>query len=382
MGILIGQKKAAPNEIKLMESHTQLIRMYLQSARNVNMTIATQNPEFFKKQMSFAEISKHLESLSAKGMGKYKEFEKANVEKSPGVYAMYKLAQYFGYSGNQKEEDLKQFFSEEKANFHGVYWDGDEWCVQLANYEFDHGTNESKLTYSSVEKIIKKLYICANYVLEHRQDTIFVNAYEYTYQVEGMAILLQASYNEGVNKYNTKGKKISHIAANPTSFKTKKFEEGGDITKEYSKEIERLGNSAGWSKLDHKVIDKNTIEVKRTDTSEKTVIKKSGDKWNLEKNYATSLTFEQAITLSNVLNFTKKIVKEGKWEGGADRPFQVDGMDIDFDRAGWFKIDTTLIDGDRKGNWMQFMNKIGITHKKLVDVLNGWYVGEYSRVAN
>ena len=102
---------------------------------------------------------------------------------------------------------------------------------------------------------------------------------------------------------------------------------------------------------------------------------KSGDKWQIES-YAASLSFGQAVVMGNLLNYTKKIVTENKWMGGAARPFEIDGKDIDFDKAGT-PFDTTFISGDIRGGWLDFMGKLGINKQELVDTLNNWYQSEY-----
>ena len=135
----------------------------------------------------------------------------------------------------------------------------------------------------------------------------------------------------------------------------------------------------GWSKLSYKVVDKNTIELKRNDNSEKCTIKKSGEKWNIES-HAFDLTFSQAVAMGNFLNYTKDIVKKNRWKGGSERPFEIDGKDIDFDKSGT-PFDTTVLDGDIEGSWISFMNRMGITHKKLINMLNNWYQLEYHYVS-
>ncbi len=354
---------------KMMMDQMTQIRIYLESKHNISYLSLKQNPKFSKTKMSLKELMKHVNGLHLKSGTSYKQFETQNVESKPGTYAIYKLAQYFGYTGNQNEKELKVFFGEKTAAHHGVYWNGSMWCVQEAGAERDEKIG-AELNYETVNKIVTELYQNAEDVLENRHDRWFANAYDYSNQVKAMATLLQKSYNEGVVKYKSKGKMISHIA--PTSvFKAKKFESKKDVAKDYGKEIDRLKNMAGWSKLEHKVINKNTIEIKRKGVSEKTTLKKSGDKWNLET-YAYDLSFGQAVTLASLLNRIKKIVKGSKWKGGSSRPFEIDGKDIDFDKAGT-PFDTTVIDGDRDGNHMIFMNRMGISHKKLIDTLNNWY---------
>ena len=371
-----GKLELDAETINSLRGHLILLRLHLTIKRGVNIGYAILRPEFFKPKMDSEEILTHLKNLSSEEVLSYKVYERKNIEIKPGVRAIYKLAQYFGYNGHQKEEDLKAFFIEEKANFHGIYWDGEEWMVQQAGSEPDVSMGPT-LNYITISKIVGELYEYANDIIENRHDRWVANAYDYTHQVQKMAEIVQEGYNEGVDEYTPGQKTIGYIA--PKWFETKEPKGTENFVQEYSNEINRLKETTNWDQLLFEVKDKNTIILSRTDTAEKTTITKPGTQWNIE-NFATDLTFDQAVAMGNMLNYAKKTVAEGRWRGGDLRPFEIDGKNIDFDKAGW-PFDTKFIDGDRHGNWMDLFKKIDVTQQMLIDMLNNWYSSKHQYVA-
>jgi hypothetical protein len=198
-----GTDKNALNE------YAELIRMSLKT-RDINVDTAIQNQAYLNHNMSLDQLFQHLQDIGVKNSLSYRLFEKENIEKKPAAYAMYKLAQYFGYSGYQKESELQAFFNESKANFHGIYYKDGNWCVQKEGWDFDTKIGRS-INQDTIEKMISELYQNADNILEHRKTGTFVTAYDFTDQVKNMARLLEGSYNEGIDKYEPKSPKIIGI---------------------------------------------------------------------------------------------------------------------------------------------------------------------------
>lgn len=369
-----GKIKLGADSIKILNANQNLLKGYLESDRNVSLSSLLQNPSHLKVKMSAEELVKHLKGLSEAKNPTYTSFERNNYETIPGVFAILKLAQSFGYTGGRNENELKQFFSENKASFQGVFWDGSNWCIGKARPEFGE-VFESKLTYSTIQKMITALLFHAQEkvnILDHRQDSMFANAYNFESQMRKMAETLQTGYNEGIAKMKP-GEKMMGIVA-PQGLAKNESNETAQSQKGMKAEIENIKKSTGWSQLNYKVINENSVEIKRGDSKEKTLIKKSGANWQIE-GQAQEMNFRQAVILSNVLNYAKKIVNEGNWSGGKSRPFEVDGNSIDFDKSGT-PFDTRFIDGDRERNWLSFMNNMGISHGQLTETLNNWYQAE------
>ncbi len=370
-----GKWELDQQSVNTIRSHMELIRVYMSVEKKYIFNLAVlKNQQFLVPPMSPEELLRHLDAFDAKGAPAHQEFIEQNFDKRPGVRALYKLAQYFGYAGLQREEDLKSFFSEEKAAYQGIYWNGSEWYVQEAGNEFDENMGK-ELNYKTVSKIIAELFQNPNNILESRHESWFVPS-EYTFdfghQVRAMAEILQKGYNEGADLYaNGKGK-MGFVA--PQRFESYEPKGAENYQLEYGNEIGRIKEETNWSQLDYDVIDRNTIELKRLNTDQTTKITRSGDKWNIE-NYATGLSFDQAVVMGNLLNYTKKIVTENKWRGGEKRPFEIDGKDIDFDKAGT-PFDTTFINGDLRGGWLDFIGRLGISRQKVIDMLNEWYLSE------
>lgn len=82
--------------------------------------------------------------------------------------------------------------------------------------------------------------------------------------------------------------------------------------------------------------------------------------------------------MGNLLNWTKGKAEKHNWRAGAKHPFEIDGDDIDFDKTGVW--DTTVLDGDRKGDWVKFYGQIGISPEKMVDIMNNWWEKEKKAV--
>lgn len=210
-----GELELSIETLSMYDEYLTHIRTYLECKRDILMSTDIQNEVFFSAEMTPEYLEDKLSALT-ESEGIYDLIEKRNIAKTPAIYAMHKLAQYFGYTGNPTEEELKSFFSENKASYQGIYWDGEDWMVQESGLEFDEkiGPNLNKLT---IMKMINELLLDPEDVIEHRHDSVFTSAYEKSgSQVKTMADILLKSYQEGeelIEKQKSeKTKESAHIA--------------------------------------------------------------------------------------------------------------------------------------------------------------------------
>ena len=355
-----------PHALRSIQVHMQLISNYLLVSRGVECSSeAVRHPEFFHPRMNLEALMEHLNDLHLKAMASYQDYETLNVDKSPGVYAMYRLAQSFGYGGGPKEETLQSFFSASKSNFVGIYFD-DNWHVQEAGFEFDEEMG-SKLNYETIEIMVNTLHSRADDILEHSRDTIIMNAFDYSTQVKIMAGILQSGYSEGVNKFTPGKKTIGYIAPKNLESKDIKADESFETT--YASEIDRIAQKAGW-RIESDIKNKNEIVLSKPDSYKTTTLKRSDNNtWQVES-YQHGLNFSQAVAMGNFLNQIKHI--SSNWEAGTTDPFEIDGNNIDFDKN-WNINDTRVLNGDRKGNYVDFFKTGNITLKMLTSMLNAWW---------
>ena len=92
------------------------------------------------------------------------------IDNDPIAFAMFELAKMFNYTWTWKLEDLKNFFSEDKKAFQGVYWDWSEWVVNEAWEESDDEIWDD--WEETIVDIIKRLKENKDDVLEARTDII------------------------------------------------------------------------------------------------------------------------------------------------------------------------------------------------------------------
>ena len=173
---------------------------YLKCARNINMTFAAGHEEYKKPPMSLEDIKKQLDGIDSVDNQAYLNFEKENYRMTPAMNAVYRLAEYFGYDGRPDEAQLKAFFHEGAASFHGLYWDGEEWVLQERGWESDDELG-SELSEKMVLEVIKTMRDQPDNILEHRSDTVFMDAYDYSSEVTRMADILEAGLKEGQTRH-------------------------------------------------------------------------------------------------------------------------------------------------------------------------------------
>jgi hypothetical protein len=204
MNLLLTSDTSIKNDLEaqnVLAKHMALIRNYLSMRREVNLNMSLGNPEFYEPKMSIEEMAKHLEGFTIKDSPSYKDYENKHFDKSPAVYAMYKLAELFGYHGDSNEKNLKNYFNKNTASYHGVYWDG-SWYVQERGWEWDDEAG-AELNKQTVDKMVALMKENPDDIIEHRQDSIFADSYDYTSQVQRMARALENGYKEGVIKYQS-----------------------------------------------------------------------------------------------------------------------------------------------------------------------------------
>jgi len=95
--------------------------------------------------------------------------------------------------------------------------------------------------------------------------------------------------------------------------------------------------------------------------------------WSLP-DIKSGLTFQQAIVLGNLVNMVKGLVKKEDMQGANPHPFELDGLNIDFDKD-WSPIDTRILSAETR--WLEFYQKIGLDPQTIVDALNRWYAVEH-----
>jgi hypothetical protein len=203
---------ADPNLAMAIASHITLIKNVLDD-RNINLNIATQNPALHDPKLSLRGTIRHLEDLAEKGgSSSYEQYESNKFDKDPAVYAVYKLAQYYGFSGNANENELKAFFNEEAATYRGIYWDGESWYVQERGLEWDDEVG-TELNKDTVDKMIKIIKENPDDIIEHRHDKYFlVDAYEFDSQASKMITALKNGYKEGQKKFGSVEKPVATAA--------------------------------------------------------------------------------------------------------------------------------------------------------------------------
>lgn len=131
----------------------------------------------------------------------------------------------------------------------------------------------------------------------------------------------------------------------------------------------KIKAEAGWTKMDFKVVDDKTIELKRFDNNQQVTLKRNGSNWQVYP-YRSGLNLFQAAALGNLLNKVAGIMTKEKHSGGSKRPFELDGNNIDFDRN-WNPIDLRVIASS--GGWIHFYQKMGLKPGAIVTVLNDWW---------
>lgn len=377
---LRGESANLPLHAKLsLARMSQTIGTYLSYKKGINLVEIIQNPVFRKPKLNADLLSQRLSEFGSKEMVFAKSFETMHHQDKPGILALHKLAQYFGYTGYPRVDILKKFFNKDRAKYQGVYFDGGQWKVNDTAskwndpFALDDAVG-SELNYETVQKIVQKLYNNHNAVLEHRSDSVLKGAYDFTNQSKKMAEILQNSYNSSADRFNDTGKRISFIASGKIERKKIKATKE-NFARKYEDEIKRIRRITKFSRIESKIEDENTIILKRKGAEGfKTIMKKQGDTWNLE-GYARGLDFDQAILLGNILNYAKK--KAVNLSGGSDRPFMLDGKDIEFDNA-WSPVDTTFISGTRAGNALDVYRSLGVKPSLIVDTLNNWYYQNHS----
>ena len=338
------------------------IALYLATARGVNMTFAGEHskPE---PRWSLTDIDNHLSGIGSVTNQAFLDYEKKEYKMTPALNALYKLGEYFGYAGPPKEEQLKEFFKKEAASGHGLYWDGSEWMLQERGMEFDDSFGPT-LNNAMIEKLIVRMKEQPDNILEHRNDSVFLDSRDYTNEVMRMAKVLENGLAVG-NQRNYAGKREESAKEKGTHVDyTKK----ADLQTSYKTVIEgiKTRSDINWTQLNYEVKSDNSIILKRIDGSATVELTRTGETWSIG-NLKSGLTLMQAVALGNLKNWAQQWMEKGKIKGGADRPFEIDGDAIDFD------VEGTPIDRNFLKGWIGFYGEIGISKEMAVDFLNNWY---------
>lgn len=172
------------------------LKNYLETGRGINFEFGIRNGELHQPPMSVKAILKHIKSIGSHNNEAFLDFEKDNFTITPALHALKRLAEYFGYNGPTSEKKLKAFFNEDTASYHGLYWDGKEWVLQERGWESDDEMG-SALNSLLIKKIVARMREQPDNILEHRSDSIFMDAYDYEVEVKKMANILENGLKEG-----------------------------------------------------------------------------------------------------------------------------------------------------------------------------------------
>lgn len=131
--------------------------------------------------------------------------------------------------------------------------------------------------------------------------------------------------------------------------------------------INLMKDKCGWTRLDHKIISRDKVEIIRLESKERINIVRKGKFWNFEgANVNLQLDFFQAVALANLRNAVKVILQKGKYNPGSRRPFSVSGEAVLYDKS-YSVFDLDIL---KKGEWSNFYRRIGITPDMIAETLN------------
>ena len=350
---------------------------YLAAKRGVNLVFDATRPEYHQPLMSLKTIKEHITGLGSGNNKTYLDFEKNEYRMTPALHALYKLGQYFGYGGPPSEEYLKKFFNEAGAEFRGLYWNGEQWMLNERGYEWDDPMGKV-LTNATIERFIARMREQPDNILVHRQDAIFLDAKDYKTETLGMAQILSDGLTEGKvrgyelspieQKRREELEKVSVVKNfNPKKIDYKQAKE--ELKKDYEAVIEYTKEKTGWSQLEAKVNNENSITLSRNDGGASVELTREGASWSVG-GYKNGLSLVQAVALGNLKNWAAQWLEKEDIEGGSERPFEIDDDVIDFDEANT-PVDTTFME-----KWVGFYDHIGVSKTMAVEVLNEWYFND------
>lgn len=122
-----------------------------------------------------------------------------------------------------------------------------------------------------------------------------------------------------------------------------------------------------WAQLSFRVHSEKKITISRYENDlSRSISRGSGNTWSVE-GVSGSYTFQQAFMIANFVNFVQEIMNRNNHSPGSNKPFELDGGAIDFDKN-WNMNDLRILKSG--GSWAQYYEKAGLTKQKLVDALN------------
>ncbi len=173
--------------------------------------------------------------------------------------------------------------------------------------------------------------------------------------------------------------KVKKGVAPPKKFDPKKidYSQGKEILMlDLGKAIEHVKSATGWTQLEYKIIDENTIELSRADSSSKIQLHRKGKEWAVGEYYQRR-SLMQAVVLGNLKNKVEHIIVSNKHEGAKKRPFEADGGNIDFDRN-WNPVDLRIL--NKETGWLRFYSEVGVIPGQVAAMLNNWHEQEIAGV--
>ncbi len=349
-----GLEEADEEKLLLYE---QALGHELTANRHAVLGIEAGDPQFFRQALSTPELLRHIGGLEQEASTPYQEYERMHQTLTPAVHALYKAAELFGYRGDETEEGVKAFFSEEAASRHGLYWDGEHWRAQEAGLERDNKMGTA-LNQETVANLIAFLEENSNDILRHRNTDLFgmAEAGSFQAQVDMLTKALREGLAEG------KAMQAARLEANGSDAET--------LKKQYQEVIEEgVRRPNGWIDLAYRVESESEIRIWRADTKIERRIRKTGEHWQIEDYSHKPLSLAQAVTLANLINSTEGILDKEGHQAGSEKPFAVEDGRIDFDVKGFARPDLSLISEEGMG----FYREIGLSLEDAAQALNAWY---------
>jgi hypothetical protein len=178
----------------------RLLSFYEDLEKYVNLkslTVSQNKIENFEEKNLYVSIDYLYDDSFSPEKLKQIVFE---IDKTPFAFALYKIAEMYGYTGKGDLKSLKHFFSRDNAEKLGIYFDG-EWYVNKEGLDWDQsvGNEENE---ESVKKMCEIIENNSDNILGSRADSIFRFAgSSIDNKLEEQALMVKDSLKEGVKEY-------------------------------------------------------------------------------------------------------------------------------------------------------------------------------------
>ena len=365
---LLNSGELSEAEIKKIETHQEALAYELENNRNVILSLDAGKPEFFIAS-SKEDILAHNAGLEKQKSTPFEMFEAMNKHTNSGVHALYKAALVLGYQRGENEVELRQFFSKDKADYYGIYWDeGGKtgwssesgqgvWKIQEAGMEMDHRMGKS-LNGLTIKYMIDFMKKNRDDVLKSRMGDMFnmTGSQGFEAQIDLVTRALEEGLNESYSFWN---KKIEV----PEDLK------GASAMDRYKEVIENGVKSIdGMQSIYYEIESEAQILISAPNHADRRIRRVgSGDEWTIENVDHKKLTLAQAVMMTNLINKTEHLMEEEAKRVKGEEPFYVaDSGDIEIKTRRMNP--TALSDLEFGPFWDVYMSR-----QQVVEVLNAWY---------